>query len=102
MDPVILIIIFIAAIILVLFLPIKGARSFGYTPPAKRFHEADAVLSRRLLSPGTEAYDSYYSSHPGQKLADDKSRQAPGLALTRIEALSQGHLRCCEGQLPAY
>ncbi|MDX2430582.1 MAG: reductive dehalogenase domain-containing protein [Bacteroides sp.] len=79
MDPVILIVIIVAAIILVFFLPIKGARLYAYTPPKKRFHEAEAVLSRRLLSPGTEAYNAYYSTHPDQKKADDKSRQAPGL-----------------------
>ncbi len=79
MDPVIIISIILTAIILVLFLPIKGARSYAYTPPKKRFHEAEAVLSRRLLSPGNDAYNAYYANHPEQKQADDKSRQAPGL-----------------------
>ncbi len=79
MDPLILIIIVLSAIILLLFLPLKGARSFEYSPPRNRFHEADAVLSRRLLTPGTEAYEAYYKTHPDQKEADDKSRQTPGL-----------------------
>jgi len=79
MDPVILIIIIISAIILALFLPIKGARLYAYTPPEKRFHEADAVLSRRLLSPGTDAYNNYYALYPERKKADDKSRQSHGL-----------------------
>jgi reductive dehalogenase len=83
MDPAILIIIIISAIILVLILPIKGARSYGYTPPAKRFHEADAVLSRRLLLPGTEAYNAYYSLYPERKKTDDKSRQSHGLLSNR-------------------
>ncbi len=82
MDPVILIIIIITAIALILFLPIKGARSYRYTPPVNRFHEADAVLSRRLLSPDTEAYNNYYSLYPERKKADDKSRQSPGLLST--------------------
>lgn len=77
-----LIIIIISAIILVLFLPIKGARSYRYTPPEKRYHEADAVLSRRLLSPGTEAYNAYYTLYPERKKPDDKSREAPGLLST--------------------
>ncbi len=79
MDPVIIILIIVSAITLALFIPLKGARSYKYTPPKKRFHEAEAVLSRRLLIPGTEAYDSYYQTHPEHKEADDKSRSAPGL-----------------------
>lgn len=79
MDPLILIIIIITAIALILFLPIKGARSYRYTPPVNRFHEGDAVLSRRLLTPDTEAYNAYYSLNPERKKADDKSRQSPGL-----------------------
>lgn len=78
MDPLILIII-IMAIALILFLPIKGARSYRYKHPIKRFHEADTVLSRRLLVPDTEAYNEYYSLYPERKRADDKSRQSPGL-----------------------
>ncbi|MEN8230327.1 MAG: 4Fe-4S dicluster domain-containing protein [Bacteroidota bacterium] len=68
---------------LVLFLPIKGASSFSYQSPAKRVHEADAVLSRRLLHPGTNAYESYYRQHPEFKSADDRSREAPGLLSDR-------------------
>lgn len=79
MDPVFLIIIILSALLLLFFLPLKGARSFEYTPPKLRFHEANAVLSRRLLRPGTEAYEAYYKSHPDHKEADDKSRQSPGL-----------------------
>ncbi|MCP4310344.1 MAG: 4Fe-4S dicluster domain-containing protein [Bacteroidetes bacterium] len=79
MDLVILIIIIISALVLVLFLPIRGARSYRYTPPSERVHEADAVLSRRLLTPSTEAYTDYYSKYPERKKADDKSRQSPGL-----------------------
>jgi reductive dehalogenase len=83
MDPVILIIIVLSAIILLLFLPLKGARSFEYTPPRNRFHEAEAVLWGRLLTPGTEAYEAYYETHPDQKETDDKSRQTPGLLSSR-------------------
>ena len=79
MDLLIFILIIISVLILALFLPIKGARSYRYIPPEKRFHEADAVLSRRLLIPGTDAYEAYYKTHPEQKKADDKAREAPGL-----------------------
>lgn len=79
MDPVFIIVIVSTAIILILFIPLKGARSYRYTPPSLRMHEADAVLSRRLLSPGSEAYEDYYSKHPERKNSDDKSRLSPGL-----------------------
>lgn len=64
---------------LILFLPVKGARKFKHQSPSKRFHEADAVLSRRLLNPGTEAYKGYYDRHPEYREWDDRSRRAPGL-----------------------
>lgn len=79
MGLIILIFCIVAVAALILFLPIKGAASFRYQPPSERFHEADAVLSRRLLSPGTEAYDTYYTRNPGNRIADDRSREAPGL-----------------------
>ena len=69
----------IGAVGLILFLPIKGAGSFKYKLPSNRIHEADVVLSRRLLNPGTETYQNYYHQHPDFKQADDRSRQAPGL-----------------------
>lgn len=64
---------------LVLFLPLKGARNFILPRPDKRVHEADVVLSRRLLVPGTEAYNSYYQVHPEFRVVDDRSREAAGL-----------------------
>ena len=79
MDLVLLIIGIVSVFAIVLFLPFKGVGSFSYKPPSKRFHEAHAVLSRRLLSPGTEAYDALYRENPQWKEADDRSRQSPGL-----------------------
>ena len=79
MDLVIVFICIFAVTGLILFLPIKGARAFKHQSPSKRFHEADAVLSRRLLNPGTEAYDAYYNRHPDSREWDDRSRRAPGL-----------------------
>lgn len=67
------------ALVILFLLPLKGASSFTYQAPSRRVHEADAVLSRRLLHPGTEAYDSYYQQNPQFKKADDRSRQSPGL-----------------------
>lgn len=79
MGLVFIILSILGAILLLLFLPIKGARSYSYEPPVNRIHEADAVLSRRLLKPGTQAYDAYYKAHPHFREADDRSRKAPGL-----------------------
>jgi hypothetical protein len=51
MDPLILVISTVTIIGSILFLPVKGAGSFKYTPPSGRFHEAGAVLSGPLLIP---------------------------------------------------
>lgn len=64
---------------IIFLLPLKGARSFHYQPPVLKVHEADAVLSRRLLKPGTAEYDTYYQKNPQFKGADDRSRNSPGL-----------------------
>jgi reductive dehalogenase len=79
MGPGYLIICILGGILLLLFLPLKGARAFSYKAPKNRIHEADAVLSRRLLKPGTQAYEQYYKENPHLKKPDDQSRQAPGL-----------------------
>ena len=79
MDAVFIIIGIVAVFAMILFSPIRGARSFRYQSPSKRFHEAHAVLSRRLLNPGTEAYDAFYREHSRWKEADDRSRESPGL-----------------------
>jgi reductive dehalogenase len=79
MSPNIIVLCIIAGAGLMLFLPFKGARSYNYTRPVKRIHEADVVLSRRFLAPGSEAYEAYYQVHPEFRPADDRSRSAPGL-----------------------
>jgi len=71
------------AILLILFLPVRGARHRFFEAPVHRMHEADAVLSRRLLEPGTPAYDAYYRDHPQLQEADDLSRSKPGLLSER-------------------
>jgi len=70
---------FASALGIVFLLPLKGARSFRYQPPDQRVHESDAVLSRRLLKPGTPEYHAFYQKNPGLREADDRSRKAPGL-----------------------
>lgn len=68
----------ILIIVLLLFLPING-RKHQPQYSAKRYNEEDAVLSRRLLQPGSEAYNSYYKRHPEKKEPDDKARKNAGL-----------------------
>lgn len=66
--------------ILLLLLPFSGVDRKTIQPhPGKRFHEEDAVLSRRLLKPGTEAYASYYNKYPERQVPDDRARANPGL-----------------------
>jgi ferredoxin len=79
MSPILILLCIFGAAGLILFLPIKGARSFTQYRPVNRVHEADVVLSRRLLKPGSEAYKSYYQLHSEFQEADDRSRKAPGL-----------------------
>jgi len=62
----------------IFLLPLKGARSFRYLAPSSRVHESDAILSRRLLKPGTAEYKTYYQQNPQFKDADDRSRNSPG------------------------
>jgi ferredoxin len=83
MDPGFLIICIFGGILLLLFLPFKGAHRFSYQAPSKRIDEADAVLSRRLLEPGSASYEKYYREHPDLKEIDDLSRSAPGLLSAR-------------------
>ncbi len=75
----IIIICFFAVAALIIFLPVRGAYSYKYIPPSKRLHEADTVLSRRLLVPGTAAYKSYYKLNPDFREIDDRARETPGL-----------------------
>lgn len=79
MNPVFIVLCIFGGINLIIFFPFRGARSFIYHRPVKRVHEADAILSRRLLVPGSEAYESYYKLHPGFRAADELSRNSPGL-----------------------
>jgi ferredoxin len=79
MNPVIIVLCIIGGAGLILLLPLKGARSFIFYQPVRRVHEADTVLSRRLLVPGSKPYESYYKLHPEFQTEDDRSRMSPGL-----------------------
>lgn len=73
------IILILSLILLLFFFPGKRRGLEKITTFGKRFHEADAVLSRRRLKPGTDKYKSYYATHPELKNIDDRARNNPGL-----------------------
>ena len=75
---------------IIFLLPLKGARSFRYQAPSNRLRESDAVLSRRLLRPGTAEYNSYYQQNPQFKDADDRSRNSPGLLSEKAQYYDPG------------
>jgi len=81
---------------LLFFLPFKGARSFVLARPERRIHEADVVLSRRLLVPGSEAYNSYYQLHPEFLEADEQARNAAGLLGTKSRYYHPGTYAAAE------
>lgn len=74
-----LFLIIIVFTIVLLLLPIEGKGKHRYEMPVNRFHEADAVLSRRKFMPGTDDYETYYEQHPEYRAPDDKARSKPGL-----------------------
>ncbi|MDF1573722.1 MAG: 4Fe-4S dicluster domain-containing protein [Bacteroidales bacterium] len=96
MDPILIVPVIIGVLGLILFLPIKGATYFHLSRPVKRVHEADAVLSRSLLIPGSEAYESYYKQHPEFRSTDDRSRRAPGLLDARSRYYQAGTFKAAK------
>lgn len=72
-------ILLISLLVLILFLPFRNRIEPNDFAGLRRFHEEDAVLSRRLLKPGTKAYKEYYSRFPERKVPDDGARANPGL-----------------------
>jgi len=47
--------------------------------PAGRVDERDTMFARYRLTPGSEAYGSYYAENPGNRVPDDQIRSLPGL-----------------------
>lgn len=79
MNPLMIVLCSLGGFGLLFFIPWKSARSYVSDRPHKRIHEANAVLSRRLLVPGSKAHESYYKKHPEFLVSDEKSRKSPGL-----------------------
>jgi reductive dehalogenase len=73
------ILISIAFLGLLLFFPTKRKTGNVQSKYGNRFHEGDAVLSRRKYEPGSSVYEKYYNTHPDFKDVDDKARSNPGL-----------------------
>ncbi len=64
---------------LIMLLPLRKKNPMQPAEPKTQFHEADHVLSRRRLVPGTTRYEEYYHSHPSYRIPDDRARAKPGL-----------------------
>ncbi len=86
----IIILCLVGALGIIFLIPLKGARSFRYQPPILKVHESDAVLSRRLLKPGTAEYKTYYHQNPQFKASDDRSRNSPGLLSEKAQYYDPG------------
>lgn len=54
MTPLIIVFCMVVFLGMIFFLRVRGGKTFLYKRPVIRFHEADAVLFRRLLAPGTD------------------------------------------------
>jgi len=67
-----------AAILLLLFLPLKGRK---YEPgiPQKNRDERDTMFSRNEIKPGENRFDEYYKMRPENREKDDFFRSKPGL-----------------------
>ncbi len=68
----------IAVVLLVLFIPMKG-RSYETIVPVRVVDERDTMFSRNELKPGEVRFDEYYRDHPDKKQPDDMFRRKPGL-----------------------
>ena len=87
----------LSVITIILFvLPIEGAGKHRYEMPGNRFHEADAVLSRRKLIPGSDDYKIYYEQQPEYQAPDDQARSKPGLLSEDSRYFDQGTFSASE------
>ncbi len=81
---------------IVVFFPVSGTKRYNFETPTKRFHEADAVLSRRILQAGTSDYNSYYEKHPEHKNPDNQARNQPGLLSSKSKYFDSGTFSAAE------
>ena len=90
MNLILIILCILGGMGLLILFPWKGARSFTLSFSEKRIHEAEVVLSRRLLVPGTADFESFYKRHPQYRESDDLSREMPGLLSDRARYFHAG------------
>jgi ferredoxin len=69
----------LAALCVLLLVPIAGRALPGLGNPAPGVDERDIMFSRAALEPGTERFEGYYRSHPNFRTKDDLFRMEPGL-----------------------
>ena len=63
----------------ILFLLPIGRVERGQDVPRSPIDERDTMFARADLKPGSANYEAYYTLHPENKPADDKTRALPGL-----------------------
>jgi len=68
----------VAAILLLLFLPLKG-KNYELAIPEQHLDERDTMFSRNEIKPGEQRFDEYYKVHPVNREKDDAFRLKPGL-----------------------
>jgi reductive dehalogenase len=56
-----------------------GNKKVNFEIPTKKYDERDIMFSRMELKEGTEKFNRYYQSRPGNKTKDDNFRKEPGL-----------------------
>jgi len=76
--PLLIITVIYLAVSILVFIPIRS-RTPSYDDPVSRIDERNIMFSRKLLEPGSERFDKFYSNNPGLREADDKFRSKPGL-----------------------
>jgi ferredoxin len=69
----------LAALVLLLLLPVPGRETLQLGPPVPGVDERDIMFSRAELVPGTERFETYYRSRPGSRARDDLFRVEAGL-----------------------
>ena len=68
----------IIAILLLLFLPLKG-KKYELAVPEQHIDERDTMFSRNEIKPGEKRFDEYYGMRPENRSRDDAFRLRPGL-----------------------
>jgi reductive dehalogenase len=95
MNLLMIILIAAGALMVLLFIPLKGRR-YRHDIPVRHVDERDTMFSRNELVPGTDRYKEYYSRNPDNLEKDNLFREAPGLLNERarfynVKAFASAH-----------